>query len=54
MEIKYQSIIGGRVGGVFPPYRDHHVTCKQKLSRKHSGLDTFREEHAGLLDHWGA
>lgn len=26
MKTKYHTNLGGRVGGVNPPYRDHHIT----------------------------
>jgi hypothetical protein len=37
MENKFQSILGGRVGGVLPPYRDHYVS---KIISVSGGLDT--------------
>ncbi len=47
MENKFQSILGGRVGGVRPPYRDHNIS---KMILVSGDLDTSREGHAGLLD----
>jgi len=47
MENKFQSNLGGRVGGVRPPYRDHIIS---KVILVSSGLDTSREKRAGLLD----
>jgi hypothetical protein len=37
MNKKYYSDSGGRVGGVFPPYRDHQVN---KVTSVNGGLDT--------------
>ena len=36
MKINYQPYSGGRVGGVRPPYRDHHVS---KIISVICGLD---------------
>ncbi len=47
MENKFQSILGGRVGDVRSPYRDHNVS---ELILVMCGLDTSREKRAGLLD----
>jgi hypothetical protein len=55
----YQNYSGGRVGGVRPPYRDHHVSKSILIS---GGLDTPRHASTaptaplsatGLLDQRG-
>jgi len=37
MKNKIQSLFGGRVGGVLPPYRDHNIS---KITLVSCGLDT--------------
>jgi len=45
MENKFQSLFGGRVGGVRPPYRDHNIS---KIIFVMYGLDTSHHASTSL------